>query len=172
MNRSIAFVLFGFCLLFAACEQDIQEQSDPQVGLENLVKEFKNIEDAEAEVGFYCPLPENLPKGYSIKGISTISGKLVQVVYHTQGNLKINYRVAKGTEDVSGIQGDFEEKLLNFEKNNVLARLSGKRILYATWQCEGYSFAASFDDPVTEAVFTRFVESIPTMNEELEAVSK
>lgn len=160
------FAIF-ICLLLCACEETpppVQEAELPPVPNQ----EYANIEEAIAAAGFHCPLPEQLPKGYSLKTIATIDDGIIQIIYHTQGKLKINYRVAQGQRDISGILGKFTEKTMLIDNAEVLARLHGLRIICATWQRDGLSFAALFDEPLKESIFIHFVESIPRLAEELE----
>ncbi len=162
--RILAFSLL--MLLFSACD-DTPPQQPPAELPPVPIKEYSSIEEAIAAAGFHCPVPEQLPRGYSLKTISTIEGGAIQILYHTQGKLKINYRVAQGNQDISDIHGRFNEKIFNIDGTDVLARLNGKRVLYATWLRDGLSFAVSFDDPVKQSVFIRFVESIPKLSEEI-----
>ena len=154
-------------LLLGACD----ETSSPvqaEVELPPVpVREYRSIEEAVAAAGFHCPVPASLPRGYSLKLIETIEGGIIQILYHTQGKLTINYRVAQGNQDISDIRGSFTEKKLSIDGAEVLVRLKGKQIVYATWLRDGLSFALSFDKPINESAFVRLVESIPRFAEEL-----
>ena len=77
------------------------DKKEENTQIPNPIVEYKTVEDAEKAVSFKPVMPAKIPDGYKLAFISVISGKTFQLVYEN-GDNEITYRVAEGTDDISG----------------------------------------------------------------------
>ncbi|MEC0180320.1 stalk domain-containing protein [Paenibacillus peoriae] len=74
---------------------------EENVQIPNPLVEFKTLQAAEKSVGFATYAPSTLTDEYKQDLIQVISNSVVEVFY-SNGKNTIRYRVAKGSEDISG----------------------------------------------------------------------
>ncbi|WP_068498735.1 hypothetical protein [Paenibacillus kribbensis] len=79
----------------------IKTPQEENVQIPNPLVEFKTLQAAEKSVGFATYAPSILTDAYKQDLIQVISNSVVEVSY-SNGKDTIHYRVAEGSEDISG----------------------------------------------------------------------
>jgi len=121
------------------------------VQIPNPIVEYKNIDEAKENLSFSVLIPTELPEGYIITRVSTISNEIFQVDY-SNGKNEITYRMATGTEDISGDYNvyDFTEKV-TFGDVNAKAMGNGDSASKITWNKDGNTFSIYSQNGLTKA---------------------
>lgn len=73
----------------------------------NPFTEHKTIDDARKVLSFDAKVPTNIPNGYKIDYISTMSNDFLQIGYKN-GENEILYCAAKGSDDISGDYNEYK----------------------------------------------------------------
>lgn len=124
----------------------------------NPFAEHETVEDAKKALSFNTVLPTVIPDGYKLDYVSTMSGDFLQIVYKN-GDKEIMYRIAKGSEDISGDYNVYTDtskvKIGDFD---VTVRKSDKA-LSVVWTSGDYTFAL-YADGVNEKEMTDIIASI------------
>lgn len=121
------------------------------VQIPNPIVEYKNIDEAKENLSFSVLIPTELPEGYIITRVSTISNEIFQVDY-SNGKNEITYRMATGTEDISGDYNvyDFTEKV-TFGDINAKVMGNGDSASKITWNKDGNTFSIYSQNGLTKA---------------------
>ena len=77
------------------------------VQIPNPFTEHKTIDDANKVLSFDAKVPSNIPSGYKVDYISTMSNDFLQIGYKN-GDNEILYRMAKGSDDIGGDYNDYK----------------------------------------------------------------
>ena len=107
----------------------------------NPIQNVNSPEELEQYLGFAPALPSSVPEGYTAS-YSVIGGKLAQAEYtDTDGENRVLYRTAKGSDDVSGDYGEYAQV-----SQNGIYTLKGEEgtVSLVNWTDGGYSFSLSF----------------------------
>lgn len=80
---------------------DTKADGDDSVQIPNPFTEHKTVDDAKKVLSFAAKVPSNIPSGYKVDYISTMSNDFLQIEYKN-GDNEILYRMAKGSDDISG----------------------------------------------------------------------
>lgn len=124
--------------------------TSPPVQVTNPIVQSEDLEALQSAAPFELSVPTELPEGWKVESASLIMGSLAQVVY-TDGTDTITYRMAEGTEDVSGDYNAYpwtEEA----ELDGITVTLKGQQedaVLLAVWNDGEYSYAISCSAPLT-----------------------
>ncbi len=130
------------------------------VQIPNPLVSYDSIEKAAKVLGFNPNTPSYVPAGFSQEDISVIAGEIAQVTYTDKDGNNISYRVAKGSEDISG---DYNVYSINKEVqvNGAKVTLHGNdKISSAVWTNDGYTYAVFMDKGIDEADMINFVAGI------------
>lgn len=114
---------------------------EENVQIPNPIAEYKNIDEAKNNLSFSVLIPKDLPKGYSITCISTISNEIFQIDY-SNGKNEISYRMAMGENDISGDYNvyEFTEKI-TFGNIEATVKGNGDSAFNITWNKDGNTFS-------------------------------
>ncbi|HEX2939199.1 MAG TPA: DUF4367 domain-containing protein [Ruminiclostridium sp.] len=140
--------------------EDNAESGGPVVTGGNPVVDIKGIEELKKLVPFQLMIPEKFPSGYKMNSTSIISGELAQIIY-SDGKNEITYRIAKGSNDVSG-DNTFYPQSNNTKVGSVEVKLNGSNSLVnlATWTNGGCSYALTFSAGMSIKDVTSIIKSI------------
>lgn len=128
---------------------------ETMVGMPSPIREYNSLPIALRDVGFLPPLPATLLPGYTVTGITTISNEVVQMhmnprVSGPNSPQEITYRVARGSEDISGDYNKYKmKKTKKVDGMKVTFKGDKKMVSLATWTNQGYTFSYHFGKPVT-----------------------
>lgn len=68
----------------------------------NPFTSYESIDELQKALCFNAIVPSYLPDGYKIDDISAIGNDFMQIIYHDANDNRLSYRMAKGSEDISG----------------------------------------------------------------------
>lgn len=92
------------------------------VQIPNPFTEHKTEEEAEQALCFKPIYNINLPEGYSLDAIRTMDNNFVEYVYKN-GDKEITYRMAEGTDDISGDYNVYEDvKTITINDTDVIIK--------------------------------------------------
>ena len=124
----------------------------------NPFTEYANINEAKKAISFEAGLPEKIPAGYEVAYVTTLSDDFLQVRYENAGK-EINYRVAKGNEDISGDYNVYSDtKNVKIGDFDVTLR-SGDGKISAIWTKDNLSYAV-YSDGIGEQEITELIASV------------
>ena len=138
--------------------------TSPPVQVTNPIVQSEDLEALRSAAPFALSAPTELPEGWRVESASLIMGSLAQVVY-TDGTDTITYRMAEGTEDVSGDYNAYpwtEEADLD----GITVTLKGQQedaVLLAVWTDGAYSYAISCSAPLTAEEAAAIAASVAPM---------
>lgn len=124
--------------------------TSPLVQVTNPIVQSEDLEALRTDVPFELRVPVELTEDWQVEDASLIGGTLAQVSY-SDGTNTITYRMAEGTEDVSG---DYNVYPWTTETNvdGIAVTLKGQEedaVLLAVWTDGQYSYALSCSAPLT-----------------------
>ena len=136
--------------------------SNDTAQMPNPFTKHETVEDAKKALSFNAVLPTVIPDGYKLDYVSTMSDNFLQIVYKN-GDKKIMYRIAKGSEDISGDYNVYYNVYTDTSKVkigdfDVTVRKSDKA-LSVIWTSGDYTFAL-YADGVNEKEMTDIIASI------------
>ena len=141
------------------------EKQDENVQIPNPFTEYKTIDEAKKAVSFDAKLPSVLPKGYEASYISTLSDGFLQVTY-TNGDNEINYRTAKGNDDISGDYTVYKEtKQIKVNDIAVTVReggtdFEGKASSGAIWTDGGFAYSIYSSKALSEKELAEIIKNV------------
>ena len=133
----------------------------PPVQVTNPIVQSEDLEALRSAAPFALSVPTALPEGWRVESAALIMGSLAQVVY-TDGTDTVTYRMAEGTEDVSGDYNSYPWTA-DVELNGMAAVLKGQGedvVLLAVWTDGQYSYALSCSAPLTAEEAAAMAESV------------
>ncbi|WP_027398694.1 hypothetical protein [Anaerovorax odorimutans] len=140
--------------------EENNEQEEQNVSGGSPIVDTQGIEELKKTVPFELLVPNKLPNGYKVDSTSVIIGEMAQIIY-SNGEDSIVYRVAKGTDDVSGDYNDYGE--LRDEvmgDRNVTLKGNNSLISLATWTEDDFSYSLSFSVQAEEDDIKAIIGSI------------
>jgi hypothetical protein len=135
-------------------------QKAPEFQSLNPIVNAKGIKELKKDVPFELITPNELPLGYKFDNASIIAGDLAQIIY-TNGNDTIQYRMAKGTDDISGDYNIY--KTLKVAKVGTMkVTLKGNKtvVKLATWTNNNNTFSISSSSGLQKEVILSIIESL------------
>jgi hypothetical protein len=150
--------VFLLCVILmisgVACSSNGQSQ------LPNPIVDYDSIEDVQKAVDFDFDLLGNIPKGFTLDSTSVINKQIAQIIYKN-GEDRICYRVAKGSDDISGDYNEYPvENSITIGNCHVLLRGAEEKINLATWEKDGLSFAVSFNEGMAPSAVEQIIVSV------------
>lgn len=137
----------------------ISDKDDENTQIPNPFTSHKTIDDAKKVLTFTPSIPKNIPNGYEIDEISTLSTDFVQIFYK-KGDSEILYRTAKGTDDISGDYNVYTDiKTVKIGNTDVTMRKSDKTASII-WTSGDYSYSLYSDGGLTDAELTDIISSV------------
>ncbi|WP_392486594.1 DUF4367 domain-containing protein [Haloimpatiens sp. FM7315] len=131
------------------------------IGMPNPVEEFATIEEASKHLQFKTVVPKEIPEGYKLKFISTISRELFQVGYDNEKN-NILFRMAKEIDKIDGDYNDYKINKTIIVNNNQINLKGNKNNLVnlATFKIKDMSYSISVEKGMSEDDIIKIVKSI------------
>ena len=124
--------------------------------------EYTSVRDAWAVVGLPVYTPTLLPVGYVQKNIVVIDNRLAEIFYRNESGKEILFRMAKGDSDISGDSNVYEvNKVVQVGRQYIRVKGTEKHVSLALWARGGYTFALSFEEPVSVEAVEAIVDTIP-----------
>lgn len=126
----------------------------------NPIQNDLDKEQIEAELGYSVETPSYIPDGYQQSDMALIAGHLVQVTYESESDT-ICYRMAKGSEDISGDFNSYDN-VETVKINDADVTLKGDDSLYynAAWVDDDASYSIRSDRGLEKEIMTAIVESV------------
>ena len=135
------------------------EKEDNSTQIPNPFTEYKSVEDAKAAVSFDAVLPTKLPDGYKLASASTMGNDFLQVFYE-KGESEIMYRVAVGSDDISGDYNTYKKiKNIKIKDMNVTVRQDANNSS-VVWTDKGFTFALYANGNLSDKEITEIISSI------------
>lgn len=135
--------------------------ADPPVQVTNPMVQSEDLKALRAAAPFALSVPTDLPEGWKVESATLIGGTLAQVVY-SDGTNTVTYRMAEGTEDVSGDYNAYPWTA-ETEADGVTVTLKGQEedaVLLAVWTDGQYSYALACSVPLTAEEATAMASGV------------
>ena len=116
-----------------------------RVATANPVLTLDSLEALGEAAPFPLSVPSQLPQGYVPEGYALLGGALAEVRY-SDGTDTITFRMAEGTEDVSG---DFQTYAWQEEREGVTLKGEAGQVFLALWQEGAFRCSLAFSAGVT-----------------------
>ena len=165
--KKIIVSLLCVCMLvsLAACaakpaEATETEGSAEAVGMANPFVDYDTMEAAAEAVGFDFAVPDTI-EGYPVRQIQVMSGELLQVLYLNDAGDRVILRKAAGDQDISGDYNSYDEGVaIDGEDWSAELRGTSKGFFVATWISDGYTYAITTDQPMTQDAMTTLAQAV------------
>lgn len=163
LSKKQALIAVACCLICGVAAYPVMRFIEPQtkaVVVNNPIEQQKNIEELRQVLPFELKAPTLLPKGYKADGVATINKVVAQIRFSKKG-ATIMYRMAQGTEDISGDSRNYTGDVSQ-EVNGMQLRMRGDndRVSVATWNDGTYTYSLFFSKPVHKDMVVNIVEHI------------
>ena len=120
----------------------------------------QGIKDLKASVPFEVAVPGKLPDGYLVEETSAIQSFLAQIIY-SDGDNKITYRTAEGSEDISGDYTVYDtNEIVTIGDLEATFKGNGDLIYLAIWSNDSYSYALSFTKGFDKDTVVSIIENM------------
>lgn len=135
-------------------------QEEPKTLVNNPMHKMESVAELQKSTPFPLLAPGSMPEGYTIEGTCLISGKLAQIKY-TGPDGSITYRMAAGTDDISGDYTQYPEaSTQQIGDYSVAVKGEDGKVRLCTWTDGDYAYALSFDTPVLTETARSIVEGV------------
>lgn len=135
------------------------KDSEDGVQIPNPFTSYKTLDEAKKAVVFDVKVPKNIPSGYEMQEVQTMGNDFIQVFY-TKGEKEILYRMAKGSEDISGDYNNYKTtKDIKVGDLTVTVR-GNENIAGAVWKSGEFTYSVMFDDEVSETELVKIISSL------------
>lgn len=135
------------------------EDENP-VQIPNPFVSHESLADVKEVLSFTPVVPSVLPAGFKQNEISSTSSDFLQIVYTDSSDNRIVYRMAKGSEDISGNYNTYKiNKEVKIGDLTVTMRGNDK-ISNAIWINDEFTFSVSFDVELEETEVINLIENI------------
>lgn len=163
MTKKRALIAAACALVLMAAAYPVMQFIEPQtkaVVVNNPIEQQKNIEELRQVLPFELKAPTLMPKGYQADGVATINKVVAQIRYSKKG-ATIMYRMAQGTEDISGDNRQYASDEMQ-EVGEIKLRLRGEdgRVRVATWTDGTYTYSLFFSKAVHKEMAISIVENV------------
>lgn len=146
LNCAKAYTVKGGVITFGDAKK--ADSKDGNVQIPNPFTEYKSIELAEKAVAFDVKIPSYIPDGFSFDYASTMGNDFIQIGYKNADGAEILYRMAKGSDDISGDYNKYDSvKTVKINGIDVTLRTGSKTSVdgddsaSAIWTDGDYSFS-------------------------------
>ncbi len=137
---------------------DNTEKKSEAVEIPNPLTEHKTLAELEKTVGFAVTLP-TVDQAYAATAFIDIAGETADVRF-TSGADEIMFRKAKGTEDISGDYNTYKETKTVTVKDVAVTVKGNDGIHVATWQKDGFTYALSSTQTLTEDALIAMIDGL------------
>ncbi len=153
-----------FEILFCTVEYDGNNvYINPETEKEEIPNPFIPYEDMESVkkvLDFEPVIPSYIPDGYEMKEITSTGSDFLQIIYTNDIDNSIYYRMAVGSEDISG---DYNIYKINKDAKigDITAQIHGNdKIRNAVWTDSKYTFSIFTDVELDETQIIKIIENI------------
>lgn len=137
----------------------INSKDENSVQIPNPFTEHETVENAKRALSFDPVIPTAVPDGYRLDYISTMSDNFIQLVYKN-GENEFMYRMAKGTDDISGDYNVYKN-IKTVDTGNLKVTVRGNdKMNGAVWTDGTYSYAVYSSEGISESDALKLVSSI------------
>lgn len=140
-------------------EAPVEGVKEIAASIPNPIKEYQTLDELEAALPFILQLP-HVPSEYMMSSFTTIDETLAQVIFTSATNT-ITYRMAGGTEDISGDYTDYPLEVdVDSKWDEVTLKGDSDGIYVAVWTDGTYTYSISSKEALSEEEMMDIVESI------------
>lgn len=146
----LALVLLGTAVVPQLFDGGTEEPPQEQTAVANGMEDVDSASALSEKVGFEVQDLTGLPFVAEHITYTSLWGETAQITYEGE-NQTVTYRKAPGEEDISGDYNVYDtvtEKTAG--KISVTLKGDGDGYVLALWTADGYSYALSLENPVTE----------------------
>ena len=146
----LALVLLGTAVVPQLFDGGTEEPPQEQTTIANGMEDVDSASALSEKVGFEVQDLTGLPFVVEHITYTSLWGETAQITYEGE-NQTVTYRKAPGEEDISGDYNVYDtvtEKTAG--KTPVTLKGDGDGYVLALWTADGYSYALSLENPVTE----------------------
>ncbi len=135
-------------------------ENENNVQIPNPFVSYESLADVKEVLSFDPVVPSVLPAGFGLNEITSTGSDFLQIVYTGSSDNRIVYRMAKGSEDISG---DYNTYKINKEVkigDSTVTMRGNDKISNAVWINGEFAFSVSFDVEVEETEVIGLIENI------------
>lgn len=135
-------------------------EDENNVQIPNPFVSYESLADVKEVLSFDPVVPSALPAGFEQSEITSTDSDFLQIVYTDSRDNKIVYRMAKGSEDISGDYNTYKNnKEVKIGDLTVTMR-GNDNVSSAVWVDGGFAFSVSSDIEMEEAGVISMIESM------------
>ena len=135
-------------------------EDENNVQIPNPFVSYESLADVKEVLSFDPVVPSALPAGFEQSEITSTGSDFLQIVYADGSDNRIVYRMAKGSEDISGDYNTYKNnKEVKFGDLTVTMR-GNDNVSSAVWVDGGFAFSVSSDIEMEEAGVISMIESM------------
>lgn len=144
----------------SAKDDTADKDSAENVQIPNPWTDFDTLEAAEAQAGFALAAPEHIG-AYAPGGFRVFDTGMLEVVYADSAQHTLCLRKAMSAEDISGDYTTYAQRqTLDVDGVAVTADGSDGWICRAVWQADGYAYAITAAEGISEEALTEAVAAV------------
>lgn len=135
-------------------------EDENNVQIPNPFVPYESLADVKEVLSFDPVVPSVLPADFEQNKITSTGSDFLQIVYTDSSDNRIVYRMAEGSEDISG---DYNTYKINKEVKigDLIVTMRGNdKISNAVWVNGEFAFSVSFDVEIEETEVTNLIENI------------
>ena len=125
--------------------------------------EYASLAEAQAAAGFDLTLPAQ-PDGYTQADFQVLAGDetILQAAFRTEDDqLQLSIRKAPGTDDISGNYNVYSvDETVTVDGTDVTVKGNEDGYHLAIWTANGYTYAISSDDALTQDALTQLAAAV------------
>lgn len=135
-------------------------EDENNVQIPNPFVSYESLADVKEVLSFDPVVPSALPAGFEQSEITSTGSDFLQIVYADGSGNRIVYRMAKGSEDISGDYNTYKNnKEVKIGDLTVTMR-GNDNVSSAVWVDGGFAFSVSSDIEMEEAGVISMIESM------------
>ncbi len=135
-------------------------EDENNVQIPNPFVSYESLADVKEVLSFDPVVPSALPAGFEQSEITSTGSDFLQIVYADGSDNRIVYRMAKGSEDISGDYNTYKNnKEVKIGDLTVTMR-GNDNVSSAVWVDGGFAFSVSSDIEMEEAGVISMIESM------------